>query len=760
MIDIDRQVLGDPEGAGRLEWLETNGLGGWAGSTLSGAHSSRHHHLLRLPAPQGESSGARERGRAAAQAGGAAMHSGIVGPAAGTTRFVALSKLDEMVIEDGRIHELGCNRFPFLPSFAGLRYLAAFQRDLFPVWEYRVGDIRLRKTLLLVDGEDTLVAYYEVLAAPGLFVLALRPFFAVRAAQALGRAELPGAVPALAQRQDGLALRWETGEEMYLAAPASGFEARGDWWYRFELEGERRRGLNYHEDLWTPGLVHRRLGAGDHFGIVISATDSAGREAGDLLAKERRRRNEMLGLLPVQDELTRVLALAGDQFVSHRPGRVVSLACGYPDGEESTADALIALPGLLLATGRADLAKRLLRGVARAVVAGALPDLLPGAHGEARRESLDASLWFAVAIQRYWQATGDDTSMREALLPALVKIVAGHERGAASGLRGDGDGLLEAAPGSPAAACRPGKAAEINALWCNALATLAAHGARLGGEEAKEWIERSRRSQRRYAETFWNAAAGCLFDSILPAPAGEPGGTGDERRDPALAAHQVLAIGLPFPALSKARGQRLLATLEERLYQPAGVRDRAGAPETTPDDRAPAVISAAAGGARRDLPWPWLLGPYLTALVWLRGAGGRRQALQYLAETADLDAQLASGIVGTLAELPATEPSLPPAGRLAHAATVGELLRVYVAELRITPAPSQPPQPSPPKRPRPGRTRLSARSSRQLQPSPPSRQLQPPRPPRERTTTAKPAAAPSRRRDRPDAEPKPPKPKP
>jgi predicted glycogen debranching enzyme len=423
----------------------------------------------------------------------------------------------------------------------------------------------------------------------------------------------------------------------------------------------------------------------------------------------------------VQDELTRILALAGDQFVV-RSGGQRHLVSGYPGSEAATADALICLPGLLLATGRTAEAKRLLRSLAGAVSAGMLPDRLPGADSEseggagARRRgesaatearqgtSLDASLWFAVALHRYWQASGDDDLVREALLPALARVVGGHEEGAPNGLRAGGDGLLEAAPGSPAAALRPGKAAEVNALWVNALATLAEHGARLGDKDAKAWAERARRVQRRYGEVFWSAGDGCLFDSVTASEADGAGGT-------APAPHQVLAIGLPFPALSKVRGQRLLGTIEERLYTPAGLRDRAAPPATlgAGGDRSMSAGSArSAGSGHHDLAWPWLLGPFLTALIWLRGAAGRRQALQHLAE---LDAQLASGAVGTLPELAGAEPPHLPAGHLAHAASVGELLRVYVAELHAAPAPTKP-KPAPAKPPRQAKVKTKTAPAR------------------------------------------------
>jgi predicted glycogen debranching enzyme len=743
VIEIDRDTLRDFERAAALEWLETDGLGGWAGSTLCGAHSRRGHHLLRLRVPEQASAAddANDAGDAddAGDAGDAndqddADHAAVAGDigdaddAAGVPgATVALAKLDEMVIENGRVHELACNRFPFFLATPGLRYLAGFRRDLFPVFEYDAEGYRLRKTIALIEGNGALAVLYEVLAAPGPFVLGLRPFFGRREPGALCRADLHGAAPAALREEAGMRLRWSSGAEIFLAAAAE-LDERPDWWFRFELEEERRRGREFQEDLWTPGLLRRELAAGDSFGLVASAGAAAGGDALELLARERRRREKLLDRLPVQDELTRILALAADQFALRRPGRARLLVAGYPGGEEAVADSLIALPGALLATGRADEARKLLRACARAAAGGGRPDRLPQTRGnaaaalphglpsagaEADPDGQTGPLWLFVAAWRYLRATGDEALVRDVLLPALAKIAADHERGAPNGLRVAADGLLEAAPGSPAAAFRPGKAAAINALWHNALATLADLGGRLGDPaQAKAWGERARRVQRRYAELLWNAAAGCLYDSvpadgdavaamaastpratgktgkpaaIRPAgttpdtgAAGPSGAAGGAERDPTLRAHQVLAIGLPFPPLSKQRAQRLLGTIEERLYTPVGLRDVAPADEAASEPAAANHALGRAPGGRSDLAWPWLLGPFLAAQVWLRGEAGRRHALRLVAE---LDPLLMSGAIGTIAERVGVEPPHAPAGHTAHAASVAELLRVYVEDL-------------------------------------------------------------------------------
>ena len=286
-IQLDREITQDFERAAGIEWLEPNGLGGWAGTTIAGAHSRRSHGLL-VAATRPEQ------------------------------RTVLLSRLDETIHLAGESFDLGCNRFPGAVAPRGFEHLESFSKDLFPVFEYEAGGVRLRKTVAAVAGENTTLVLYEVLEAPGPFVLSLRPFLAARGLYALASA---GDVPA---REIGFAesvLRLRPSAEepaVFLAVPEATFQENPHWWYRFEYELDRRRGLDYQEDLWTPGVFGRELAAGDRLGVVISTEEPAGRDAFALFEKERKRREKILSGLPKPlqtDELARQLALAGGGFV-------------------------------------------------------------------------------------------------------------------------------------------------------------------------------------------------------------------------------------------------------------------------------------------------------------------------------------------------------------------------------------------------------------------------------------------------------------
>jgi predicted glycogen debranching enzyme len=601
MIEIDREITQDYERALGLEWLETNGLGGWAGTTVAGAHSRREHGLLAAAAEPPSS------------------------------RTVLLSRLDETLHVEGESFELSCNQFPGAVAPRGFERLTAFRQDLFPTFEFEAGGVRLRKTVAALDGENTTLVLYEVVQASGPFILSLRPFLAARDNGALTRADA-GISPETLYEDGVLRLHpYPEVTDIFLQVPGAELRANPQWWYRFEYEGDRRRGHEFQEDLWTPGVFGRELTVGGRLGVVISTQDPAGRDAFALFAKERKRREKIVHSLPVQDDFARYLALAAGAFVVRRGPSKCAVIAGYPGASgagERRRDALIALPGLCLVTGRYEDAKKILRAAVKNLQQGVLAETEDPAGAAA-----DASLWLFVAAWKYLQATTDEALARETLLPALRKVVHWYEKGTLHGIGVDADGLLAAGP----ATARPGKAVEANALWFNALSILAELEARLGDPaEGKGLAQRAKRAQKSFQEAFWNESRGYLADCI----------EGD-LQDAALCPRQIFALSLPFPLLPKPKAVRVLAAIEEGLYTPAGLRE-----STDPQ------------GVVRT----WLLGPYLTALVRVSGAAGRKRGL---AAIEALKPKLAEAGVGSLAE----------GGSIAQACSVAEVLRAYVEDL-------------------------------------------------------------------------------
>ena len=377
-------------------------------------------------------------------------------------------------------------------------------------------------------------------------------------------------------------------------------------------------------------------------------------------------------------DAVRALVLAADQHVVRRDDDLRSIIAGYHWFADWSRDAMIALPGLCLATGRFEDARRILRVFAGAVDRGMLPNRFPE-HGEAPEyNTVDATLWFFVAILRYLDATGDLELAREVLLPVLREIVRWHDRGTRYGIRVDSDGLLasgvpgaqltwmDARVGGRPVTPRHGKPVEVQALWANALAILAEIESRVGEPDRAEALEaRFHRVVRAFHEAFWNPVSGCLHDVV-----------GDGWTDPSIRPNQVIALGLPFPVLDRERARSILGVVERELLTPVGLRSLApGHPDYCPRYEGPPWQRDAA--YHQGTVWPWLLGPWATATQRAFGDAGRRRAHAHLERFLD---HLREAGVGTVSEIFDGDPPHAPRGAIAQGWSIGELLRVLTAE--------------------------------------------------------------------------------
>jgi predicted glycogen debranching enzyme len=576
------------EDAAALEWIETNGLGGWASSTVCGAHTRRYH--------------------------------GMLVAATETGRRVLVSRLDETV--NGVA--LATNHFPGAIHPRGFEHITSFERGIFPVWEYEANGVRVRKTIAAAHGENTTIVLYEVLAAPGPFELRLAPFFADRDYHALRRRseQPPGAF-------------------VSIDVPGARFVSAGDWWMNFLYDREEERGLDAVEDLWTPGFYTIELREGDVLPVVLS-TERRDRDALAMLAAERARREALGG------ELER----AADQFLVRD-----TIIAGYHWFTDWGRDTMIALPGLCLATGRFDDARRILAHWAGAMSRGMIPNRFPDGSSEGEYNAVDATLWFFVAVWQYWQITGE-----RLFVDALRDAVAWFDRGTRYNIHVDDDGLLYAGAGGVALTWmdaivdghavtpRRGKAVEVNALWFNALMMLADIA------DDRALLQRAASVSGAFRRAFWNGDAGCCYDVV---------------GDASIRPNQLFAISLPFPLFEGERAESILGVIDAKLLTPFGLRTLA------PDD--PRYRGKLAGPQReRDeayhqgTVWPWLLGPYIDAVVRVRGERGRETAGPLLDA---MRRHLGEAGLGTISECFDGDAPHAPRGCIAQAWSVAEVLR-------------------------------------------------------------------------------------
>ncbi len=652
MIRFDQSVCTDLEQAKQLEWLETNGLGGFSSATITGLHTRRYHGLL----------------TAATQ------------PPVG--RLVLLSKLEETLLIGGRHYDLSANQYPGAIYPQGHRFLKEFRLDPFPVFRYEAGGIEVEKRVFMVHGENTTVIEYEIrsLGEVGHCRLELRPLIAFRDYHAtthrndvLNRslAQQPGI--AAVEPYAGLPV-------LYFGHNANALEPTGDWYYNFEYAAELERGLEAHEDLFNPLVLRYWLRKGSVAAVIASTAPHAAAEAESLRQSETRRRQEILRRGPSTDPLIQQLTQAASQFIVQR-GELNSVIAGYPWFADWGRDTMIALPGLTLVTKRGEIAKNILKAFAASADRGMLPNRFPDAGESPEYNAADATLWLFEALRCYLHYTGDFGFVREHLYAKLKEIVNWHLSGTRYGIRVDSDGLLrcgeagvqltwmDAKVGDWVVTPRTGKPVEIQALWYNALCGLRELAREFGDAGTEAFLRDAAAGAREsFIKTFWNSDSGCLFDVI----------DGDHR-DASIRPNQIFAVSLNHRMLPPEKERQIVDLVERELWTPLGLRSLA------PGD--PNYHRRYEGGVReRDSAyhqgtvWPWLMGPFITAYVKVHGRTdeAKARAASWLRPFED---HLRTAGLGQISEIMDGDAPHTPRGCIAQAWSVAELLRAAAEDV-------------------------------------------------------------------------------
>ncbi|MEZ4652927.1 MAG: amylo-alpha-1,6-glucosidase [Candidatus Eisenbacteria bacterium] len=567
----------------------------------------------------------------------------------------------------------------------GYEHLVAFEQDPFPSFTYEAAGVRLVKTIAALHDRNTVLIDYYVEQASRAFALELRPLLAGRDVHELRRLSRTDVRLQLRHAQfvgDTLQVLVPlVGElEIKLFAPRASFRDEPAWWHDFQYVEEQRRGYDFEEDLWTPGLVSIPAFSGDRFTVMVSLGSFPDVDPASLWQEERTRRETLVAPGIEPDSRVARMVRAADQFVVRRAPRSRTVIAGYPWFSDWGRDAMIALPGLCLVTGRHEDAREIFLTFLDHLSDGLIPNRFPESGAQPEYNTADASLWLFWAVHKYLQYSGDSAFVRDELLPALRTIVEAHIAGTSFGIGVDRDGLLHAGEegvqltwmdakvGDHVVTARTGKPVEINALWLNALFVLAELESLLGEEARSAALrQRFRSAKRKFQSRFWNPSLDCLFDVV----------DGPEGDDPSIRPNQIFALSLVTPLLSPARSRMVLQTVERKLVTPFGLR--------TLSTEESAYHGTYQGDARaRDAAyhqgtvWTWLAGPYATALARFGGRTGRTRARSYLETLVGRADELA---IGTLPELADGNPPHHPRGAIAQAWSVGEWLRAWYEEV-------------------------------------------------------------------------------
>ena len=639
------------------EWLITNQIGAYASGTVVGCNTRRYHGLLIAAAtpPMG--------------------------------RFLALSTIMEQALlhpdsPEEKTFDLATNEFigAFCPS--GADHLAAFHYETIPTFVFRLDGVEVTKEIILADDANAVAVRYRPCGAP--VRLRLAPFLALRDFHHLRSAEQEHQMT-FEQTGAGVMvhdLKWPEHTVHFRLDSGNGrFESGSQWWYRFHYRTDVARGQDGLEDLYGPGAFVCDLADGESCCLVAGADDPPMLDSAAAMERWRQRRADLAASVGAEaDDLSRRLAVAGDAFVVRRKAPhggehpSTTILAGYPWFADWGRDAFVALPGLLLSTGRFDRAREVFRTFADHVSEGMIPNRFDDYSGAPHYNSIDASLWFAIAAERYVDATGDLGFWRDVLMPTIDAVLTAYHDGTRFDIHADADGLLtggshetqltwmDAKLGDEVIAARHGKAVEINALWHSAHGIMADRCRGLDEGRAEHYAAAAEMIGHAFARTFWNEADGCLYDCVT-----------NSLPDPSLRPNQIFAVSLPHGALNADQQKAVVRVVMEKLLTPMGLRS------LSPDDpryrrRYGGSWESRDRAYHQGTVWAWLIGAFIEAYLKVEGPTpfAVHQAAQWLEGFGE---HLGQAGLGSISEIFDADPPHTPRGCIAQAWSVAEVLR-------------------------------------------------------------------------------------
>jgi len=635
------------------EWLEADGLGGFASGTVGGIRRRRYHAWLLADTRDG--------------------------------RYVLVNGCDAWIETPVGTLPISTQRYlQHVETPHGGEQLRRFHCDPWPTWEFRIADrVTIRQELFVPREQPGVAVRWTCIGSAKGVKLHVRLFLSGRDYHATHHRNGDFNFQ---PTTDGPRLIWRP----YPSLPAIVVDSNGEyshyplWYENFQYESERKRGLDDVEDLASPGEFHWSLD--DEPAVLLIGTDQPieadGHAAGsnaDILTRyarlehvERRRRGRLGGL-----------GQAIESYLVRRSGRSTIIA-GYPWFTDWGRDTFIAIRGLCLASHRTETARGILLAWAETVSRGMLPNRFPEGGDDPEFNAVDASLWYVVAVSDYLRAvagtTLEDPVVQARLVHAAESIVSGYAAGTRFGIRADDDGLLacgepgvqltwmDAKVGDWVVTPRIGKPVEVQALWLNALA--------FAGRFRPHWRQLAEQAQQSFAQRFWNPGTGCLYDVV----------DADHRSqlvDPSIRPNQIFAVGgLPRMCLDGQQARSVVDVVEQHLLTPLGLRT------LSPEDSGYVGLYSGDRRARdaayhQGTVWPWLIGPFVEA--WLRVRGNTQQARLEARERflPPFESHLRQAGLGHISEIADADPPHTPRGCPFQAWSLGEFLRMKADVLDV-----------------------------------------------------------------------------
>lgn len=642
------------------EWVLTNGIGGYAGSSVTGAHARKHHGYLI-----------------------ASLHPPV-------ERFVILSKINECLIRSSEKIDFTVEQYLADDGSTayrkGIKYLNSFTYDGLVHFTTKAPEFTMTKTLAFEHGKNTIAVSYDIQNDGDAATLVLTPLFNYRVHHDASTVDTlkfdttyeQPEIRLVPQQNKDVTIRLFTDDGTVV--PCEEKYTTG-----MQLQKELDVESDALDDNYTPYQIEFPLDAGcrKKISIVCTIEDVYEKDAFATAAAEMARFDALEKKAGYHDELAETLTIAADHFLAYRQSTgLMTVLAGLPWFTDWGRDTMIALTGLTLSTGRYQDARDILTTFARYVHHGMVPNMFPDEGTAPLYNTADASMWYFYAVGKYLDYTGtpeDYAFVQETIYPKLKEIIAAYEHGTDFSIYMEEDGLIHAGSGLDqvtwmdvrvgdwVATPRHGKPVEINALWYHALCLMEEWATRFG-EDGSHYAALAAHAKESFTKEFWNEKDGCLYDVV-------DGLEGDATLRP----NQIYAVSLPHRMLDADKEKAIVDKVYEKLYAKTGLRS------LSPDDKEyhptyEGCLDKRDHAYHQGTSWGFLLGGFLTAYVHVYGTS--KEVITQV--DAMLDAtreQFYHGCIGSIAEIFDGDEPHTSRGCYAQAWSVGEILRAYTEDI-------------------------------------------------------------------------------
>ena len=658
------------------EWVITNGIGGFASSTIIGANTRKYHGLLIA----------------------------TLNPPA--SRFLVLSKLDESLEIRGKKYDLYTNICESFISH-GYKYQEEFEKDYYPTFKYNVNGVEIEKSICMEYNQNTVGVHYKIKNGRYKSKLTLAPIVNFRDFHTMNTGHHFNIRQQVNDTKVKLVIDEKSQTPVYMNLSEGKYIIHdNDTFNNMFYVEEEKRGFYPEENHAVPGVYEVEIKANEEkeISFVCSLEENIEeKDVKELMEKEIARIDreiEKTELIPEkekktkkelnEDELTKTFLKAIDNFIVYRPNfRLHTIIAGYPWFLDWGRDTLIAFEGLLLVTKKFDIAREVLLTMVRDIKYGLVPNGYSGFDNRPLYNSVDASLLLFEQVQKYLEYTKDYKFIKEKIYPKLEDIIKNYVEGNnvdGNNIYLDKDGLMQsgtdetqntwmdAKVGDMAVTPRNGKAVEINAMWYNANMIMANLTLRLGDLlQIKKYKDLAKQCKKSFEEKFYNPETKCLYDVL-----------GDGKIRP----NQLFVLSLTHPVIDPDSEitKNMITVVEKKLLNNYGLKTLAKGEEN--------YVEIYEGDSfKRDtsyhqgITWPWLLGLYYDALIKMKEKAKEEEKEELenkIQKFVDKTKRTfkkeinENGCIGSISELyDSAKPQLPK-GAIAQAWSVAEIFRIIM----------------------------------------------------------------------------------